>query len=260
MPAILAFGGVLSGVQDPAMGPLPMAGPGASNLQRNRILGAMSNADLALLQPHLERVPLKMRQRLHWPNRQIKNVYFPESGIASVVAVSASERRHAEIGIVGRDGMTGLPIVLGADRSPFDMFIQVAGEGQCISTQKLRLVMYESVTILKCLLRYAHVFAVQTGYTALANARGNIEERLARWLLMTHDRMDGDRLEITHEFISLMLGVRRAGVTDALRRFEAKGLIERARSTVVIKDRAGLEEVANGLYGPPEAEFKRLFA
>jgi CRP-like cAMP-binding protein len=237
-----------------------MVGPGASNLQRNRILAALSNADLALLQPHLERVPLKMRQRLHWPNRQIRNVYFPESGIASVVAVSASEQRQAEIGIVGREGMTGLPIVLSADRSPCDTFIEVEGEGQCISTPKLRQAMDESATILKCFLRYAHVFAVQTAYTALANARGNIEERLARWLLMTHDRMDGDKLGLTHEFISLMLGVRRAGVTSALQGFEAKGLIERARSTVVIKDRAGLEEAANGLYGPPEAEFKRLFA
>jgi CRP-like cAMP-binding protein len=220
----------------------------------------LSNADLALLQPHLERVPLKMRQRLHWPNKQIKNVYFPESGIASVVAVSAGEQRQVEIGIVGREGMTGLPIVHGADRSPCDTFIEVEGEGQCISTQKLRQAMDESATILKCVLRYAHVFAVQTAYTALANARGNIEERLARWLLMTHDRLDGDKLGLTHEFISLMLGVRRAGVTSALQGFEAKGLIERARSTVVIKDRAGLEEAANGLYGPPEAEFKRLFA
>jgi CRP-like cAMP-binding protein len=237
-----------------------MVGPGASNLQRNRILAALSNADLALLQPHLERVPLKMRQRLHWPNRQIRNVYFPESGIASVVAVSASEQRQAEIGIVGREGMTGLPIVLSADRSPCDTFIEVEGEGQCISTQKLRQAMDESATILKCFLRYAHVFAVQTAYTALANARGNIEERLARWLLMTHDRMDGDKLGLTHEFISLMLGVRRAGVTGALQGFEAKGLIERARSIVVVKDRAGLVEAANGLYGPPEAEFERLFA
>ena len=156
--------------------------------------------------------------------------------------------------------MTGLPIVHSADRSPCDTFIEVVDEGQCISTQKLRQAMNESATILKCFLRYAHVFAVQTGCTALANARGNIEERLARWLLMTHDRMDGDKLGLTHEFISLMLGVRRPGVTDALQGFEAKGLIERARSTVVVKDRAALVEAANGLYGPPEAEFKRLFA
>jgi Crp-like helix-turn-helix domain len=139
--------------------------------------------------------------------------------------VSAGD--HAEIGIVGRDGITGLPVVHGADHSPYDL--QVEGVGQRISAQNLRRAMNESHTMLKCFLCHTHVFTVQTGYAALANARGKIEEGLARWLLTTHDRMDGDKLGLTQEFISLMLGVRRAGVTDALQGFEAKGLIERAR-------------------------------
>lgn len=229
-------------------------------MQRNRILNAMSNADLALLQPHLESVPLKFRQRLQSANRQIRHIYFPESGIASVVAVSGGERRQAEIAIVGREGMTGLPIVHGADRSPCETFIQVEGDGQCISAQNLRQLMDQSTTMLRCFLRYAHVFTVQTGYTALANARGNIEERLARWLLMTRDRVDGDELLLTHEFIALMLGVRRAGVTGALQAFEGRGLIATARGSVTMKDRDGLEEFANGLYGPPESELERMFA
>jgi CRP-like cAMP-binding protein len=232
----------------------------ASNLQRNRILNALSNADLALLQPHLERVPLAFRQRLQSSNRQISNVYFPESGIASVVAVGGGERRQAEVALVGRDGMTGLPIVLGVERSPCEIFIQVEGEGQRISALNLLDVMGQSITVLNCFLRYAHVFAVQSGYTALANAQGNIEERLARWLLMTRDRVEADEMLLTHEFIALMLGVRRAGVTMALKAFEDKGLIETARGRVTMKDRDGLEESANGLYGPPEAEFERLFA
>src|SRR5262245_53281631 len=99
------------------MGTTPMANPGASNVQRNRTLHAMSNSDLALLQPHLEHVPLKFRQHLQSSNRQIKNVYFPESGIASVVAACAGERSHAEIAVVGREGMTGLAVVHGTDRS-----------------------------------------------------------------------------------------------------------------------------------------------
>src|SRR5262245_21680818 len=156
--------------------------------------------------------------------------------------------------------MTGLPVVHGADRSPYDTFIQVEGEGQCISAQNLRHVMDQSITMLRCFLRYAHVFAMQSGYTALANARGNIEERLARWLLMTRDRVDGDELQLTHEFIALMLGVRRAGVTNALQAFEGRGLIETARGSVMLKDRNGLEVTANGLYGPPESELNRMFA
>jgi CRP-like cAMP-binding protein len=180
----------------------------ASNLQGNRILAALSNADFALLRPHLELVSMKFRQRLQSPNKQIRTVYFPESGIASVVVASGGERRQAEIALVGREGMTGLPIVLGADSSPHDTSMQIEGAGQCISAQKLRQVIDQSVTMLKLFLRY--VFAVQSGYTALANARGSIEERLARWLLMACDRVDGDTMMLTQEFIALMLGVRRA--------------------------------------------------
>lgn len=231
-----------------------------TNTQRNRILGAMSDADLSLLQPHMERTELKFRQRLQSADRQIKNVYFQESGIASVVAVSGGERRQAEVAIVGREGMTGLPVVHGADRSPCEIFIQVEGEGQCISAENLRKVMDESITLLKCFLRYAHVFTVQSGYTALANARGNVGERLARWLLMTRDRVDSDDMLLTQEFIALMLGVRRAGVTNALGHFESRGLIGGARGCVTVIDRDGLEQIANGLYGPPEAELERMFA
>jgi len=237
-----------------------MANAGAGNVQRNRILNALSNADIDLLQPHLERVPLKFRQHLQSANRQIKNVYFPERGVASVVAASGGERGQAEIAVVGRDGMTGLAVVHGAHRSPCEIFIQVEGEGQRISAEDLCQVMDKSGTMLKCFLRYAHVFNVQSGYTALANARGRIEERLARWLLMSRDRVDDDEMLLTHEFIALMLGVRRAGVTGALQALESKGLIDTARGSITMKDRDGLEEYANGLYGPPEAEFERLFA
>jgi CRP-like cAMP-binding protein len=110
------------------------------------------------------------------------------------------------------------------------------------------------------LLRYAQAFSVQLAQSALANAQGKLEERLARWLLMAHDRVNGDELELTHEFLALMLGVRRAGVTTALHQLEKRGLVSMARSSVVILDREGLQECSNGLYGTPEAEFERLFA
>lgn len=231
----------------------------ATKVQRNRILRAMSNADFALLQPHLEAVPLKFRQRLQSANRLIPSVYFPERGIASVVAIGNGERRQAEVAVVGREGMTGLPLLHGTDRSPFDVFMQVEGSGICISAQNLRRAIGQSLTLLKCLLRYGHVYHVQASFTALANARGNISERLARWLLMARDRLDSDDMVLTHEFLALMLGVRRAGVTVALQDFESKGIVTTARGAVTINDRGSLEECANGLYGPPEAEFERLF-
>src|SRR5262245_34724366 len=143
---------------------------GESNVRRNRILDAMSNADLALLQPHLEAVPLRFRQRLQWSNRTIRNVYFLESGIASVVAVGGGECRQAEVAVVGREGMTGLPVVHGTDRSPCDVFMQVEGDGHCIAAHKLREALSQSISLLKHLLRYGHAFAIQANYTALANA------------------------------------------------------------------------------------------
>jgi CRP-like cAMP-binding protein len=236
-----------------------MATHAAPNEQRNHILAALSSNDLAILQPHLEPVPLGFRERLQSANRQVKNVYFLESGIASVVAIARRERQQAEVAIIGREGMTGLPVVHDADRSPCEIFIQVEGNGQRISADNLRAGMDASVTMLRCFLRFAHVCAVQSGYTALANAHGKIEERLARWLLMAHDRMERDTLELTHEFLALMLGTRRAGVTMALGHFEHKGVVETARGAVTVKDRERLIECANGLYGVPEAEFKRLF-
>jgi CRP-like cAMP-binding protein len=234
-----------------------MARPGAK--KRNRILNALSNSDLALLQPHLETITLKFRQHLQSTNRPIRKVYFPESGIASVVAAVGGERRQVDMAIIGRDGMTGLAVVHGAECSPYDIFMQVEGEGQCITAQNLRKVMHQSDSLLKCFLRYAHVFTVQAGYTALANARGNIKERLARYLLMARDRLDDNEMMLTHEFLAVTLGMQRAGITRTLQSFESNGLVETAYGSLTIKDREGLEECANGLYGTPEGDFERLF-
>jgi CRP-like cAMP-binding protein len=214
---------------------------------------------LALLQPLLVPLKLRFRQRLQSANRTVKAAYFLDSGIASVVAVANGSRSQAEVAVIGCEGVVGLPIVLGAGRSPCEIFIQVEGHGYCITAGDLARAMSESPGLREALLRYAHVFAVQASYTALANAHGKIEERLARWLLMAQDRIASDELLLTHEFLALMLGVRRAGVTVALQHFEMAGLIETGRGNIVIKDRDGLEESANGLYGAPEAEFERLF-
>ena len=223
---------------------------------RNRVLGSLAKADLGLLQPNLVPVTLNFRQHLQSANRRIKAAYFPDSGIASVVAIANGSRSQTEVAIVGCEGMTGVPVVLGAERSPCDVFIQVEGHGRCIAAEDLRSAMDQSASLTKTLLNYVHVFNVQSNYTALANAHGKLEERLARWLLMSQDRIADDQLVMTHEFLALMLGVRRAGVTVALQHFEGRGCISTARGTITIKDR---EESANGLSGAPEAEYERLF-
>lgn len=226
--------------------------------QRNAILNSLSLTDLALLQPHLQSVALPFRHRLQSSNRRIQTVYFMESGLGSVVALGGGARRQAEVAVIGWEGMSGVPVLLAADHSPWDVFMQVEGRGQSIDAGRLSQAMAQSGTMTRCFLRYAHLFSVQASYTALANAQGKIEERLARWLLMAQDRVRSEVLELTHEFLALMLGVRRAGVTTALHQLEIRALLHTARGAVTITDREGLEECAHGLYGQPEAEFERL--
>ena len=221
------------------------------NVLRNKLLTALSNADLALLEPDLEPVSLEMHQVLEAPNQPIKHCYFIERGLASIVALNG--HRRLEVGLIGPEGMTGLAIVLGDDRSPHENFIQVAGEGVRISAEKLREAMQQRRSLERVFLGFAHSFMNQTANTALSNGTATLEERLARWLLMANDRLDGDEISLTHEFLSLMLGVRRAGVTVALHYLEQRGVIRMSRGQIVILDRDGLKASANGTYHEPEA-------
>jgi|SRR5271166_5681989 len=224
---------------------------------RNRLLASLSAADFGLLQANLEPVTLKLRKELERPNRRIDHVYFIEAGIASVVGIQAKETK-VEVGLIGREGMTGLSIVLGSHRSPESTYIQVAGHGRRIVADTLREAVQDSPSLQLLFLRYVRAFMVQTTHTAISNARVKLNERLARWILMADDRVDGNRLPLTHEFLSLMLGVRRAGVTEALHALESKRLIKASRGEIIIRNRKGIERRAGQSYGVPEAEFRRL--
>jgi CRP-like cAMP-binding protein len=227
---------------------------------RNRLLSILSPDDLAALRGDLEPVVLEPRKTLEHQDRGIERVYFPESGMVSVVGRSATTPDlDVEIGIIGSEGMTGLPIILGNGRSPSQSLVQIAVEANSIAAVKLRNVIEKRPTLQKTFLKYAHAFMIQTMHTAIANARGTLEQRLARWLLMAQDRANATTLPLTHEFLALMLAVRRPGVTEAVNEFTRKGLIAHERGAVVIIDRRGLMEIAGGLYGTPEAEYERLF-
>jgi CRP-like cAMP-binding protein len=179
-------------------------------------------------------------------NKRVVNVYFMESGFASVVA---NGKRNIEVGIIGREGMTGLSVVLGNnDRAQNETYIQLAGNGQRITAGDLRDAIGASVSLHQVLLHYAHAFMMLISQTALANGRSKIEERLARWLLVAHDRVDGNELALTHEFIAIMLGTARPGVTIAIEELERTGLIAHRRGVITILDRAALKEHANGSY------------
>ncbi|HEY4115469.1 MAG TPA: Crp/Fnr family transcriptional regulator [Rhizomicrobium sp.] len=222
---------------------------------RNQLLQVMSADDLALLQPNFQPVPCERSKTLESANKKIEAAYFMEHGIASVVGGGS---REVEIGIIGYEGVTGLPIVYGNHRSPHHTFIQVAGRANRISAAVLRSALEKSATLRALLLKYAQCFHIQSTHTAIANARGTIEGRLARWIVMAQDRIAEKELPITHEFLSIMLAVRRPGVTEALHALARRGLIRHDRGIIVVIDRQGLIERANGLYGVPEAEYLRL--
>ena len=201
-----------------------------------------------MLEPHLEAVDLPLRKELEARNKRIDHVYFIESGFASVVA-NGSTKPGIEIGIIGREGMTGLSVVLGSNRRAHTTPIcKLRAMANACSATCAKQMNEQGPSSRDSALRHAFLF--QTTSTALANGRSKIEERLARWLLMAEDRIDGDELPLTHEFLSLMLGVRRPGVTIALQALEREGLIAHRRAIITILDREGLEAHSNGTYVP----------
>jgi len=224
---------------------------------KNHLLSRLSPTDIGLLAPHLERHAMNHRFQYEHSRKAIEHIYFPESGLSSVVVVGRGDTQ-IEAGLFGREGMSGIAVIMGSDRSVHTTFVQVAGEGFRITSNEMRHAMEKSTSLRDLLVHYAHAFLVQVSYTALANARATIEERLARWVLMAHDRLLGEDLALTHEFLALVLGVRRAGVTQALQHFEIRGLVSRKRGSIAVINRPQLEKVARAIYGVPEAEYMRL--
>jgi CRP-like cAMP-binding protein len=224
---------------------------------QNRLLAALSEADDALLGPHLEAVDLPLGKVLVEPATDIPHAVFIETGLCSMVSKLA-EGGRIEVGLFGRDGMAAPALLLGTDRIPHQIFMQVAGRGRRIAVSKLRDAVQASTSLRNLLLRYVQTFLVQVAQTAIANAGAPAEERLARWLLMYHDRQDGDDLSVTHEFLSIMLGVRRPTVTVAIHTLEGAGLIRARRGRIRVLSRPRLEEAAGQTYGPAEAEYERL--
>jgi CRP-like cAMP-binding protein len=234
--------------------------PSTVEVHNNGILASLSRADQQLIAEHLEPRPLRFRQRVEPAGRKIRNIYFIEEGMASVIAIAGSaDRRQTEVGIIGFEGVTGIAALLGADRSPHETLMQIAGKGYCITAERMQQLMSQSKTLSRAIYRYAHAFSIQSSQTLLSNTLGTVEERLARWLLMSQDRLKQAEIKLTHEFLALMLGVRRPGVTIALHRLEELGLVSSRRGATVIENRDGLRKYAKGFYGVAESEYERLF-
>jgi CRP-like cAMP-binding protein len=228
------------------------------NTTSNRLLNVLSSKNRAILAPHMERVSLVPRETLEEPNQPIMHIYFPEDGVASVAGTSNAMGQY-EVGMIGKEGMTGLMVVLGNSKSPLQTFVQVAGSALVMSSDHLRKVMAISPTIRDVFLMYVQVFLIQSSQTAIANAAAVLPQRLARWLLMCEDRLSSKHIPLTHEFLSIMLGVQRSGVTIAMGELEHQGVIKADRGMVHIVDRPTLIKLTNGSYGVAENEYERLF-
>jgi len=217
----------------------------------------MAPADFVSLWPHLTYVALARGEVLVEPDQTIQHAWFVDQGIASVVATSA-QGHQAEVGIVGWDGLVDMATIHGLDRASHRCFIQLPGFGYRLPSAILQAALDGSTTLRTLLMGYAHSFMAQIAGTALANASYTVEQQLARWLLMCHDRIDGDQITMTHEFLSLMLNVRRAGVTVAIQALENTGFVIGRRGVITIIDRSALAKFATDSYGGPEAVYKRL--
>ena len=224
---------------------------------RNRLLAALPPDDRARLWPRLKPFEMATRQVVLAPGALIAFVLFPETGWCSNL-VSLEDGDFGEVGLIGREGLVGLPLVYGDDRSSAENMAQAPGTALRLDADAFRAALDESLALRTLLLRFALAFQAQVAQTAACNGRHPIEQRLARWLLMAHDRAEGDTFPITHEFLSMMLGVRRAGVTVAAGALQRAGFIRYDRGSIEITDRAGLEAAACECHDAVRREFRRL--
>ena len=222
----------------------------------NRLLAALPAPDYEAFKAEMEPVSLTRGDVLVEPDQPFTHAVFVETGVIS--AVSRGENRRIEIGLVGSDGLVGAALALGVDRTPHESIVQIEGEALRLPSAAFSALLDRHPATRTVLLRYAHLFGLQTAQTALSNGSYSLEERLARWLLMCHDRVKGDEFPITHEFMAFMLGVRRPGVTTTVHVLEGSGMIRARRSRIQILDRAKLEAAAGDSYGVAEAEYRRL--
>lgn len=223
----------------------------------NRLLSLLSRRDYERLRPHLRRMPLKYRQSLYDANKSLGSVYFIETGVGSLVN-TMTNGQAAEVGTIGNEGIVGLPLVLGDDRAPTSVYVQVPGAGLSMKAALFKKELARSASMRAVMLRYAHAFFNQVAQSAACNHFHSLEQRCCRWLLMTHDRMHADEFLLTQEFLAMMLGVQRTGVTAAAGALQQAGLIRYSRGTVTMLDRSGLVRRSCECYGVSKKQFDRL--
>ncbi len=221
----------------------------------NQLLPLLLPQALASLGP-MEAVDLPLRTMLEPAGKPIKFIYFLQTGMASVVA-GMSSSDPIELGLIGREGITGLAVVAGGSQTPFDTFMQVEGSALRMPAAAMTAALESTPSLRAMLTLYAYAFSIQLASTAAANGRSSMEGRLARWLLMVSDRVGRD-FHITHEFLGVMLAAPRPGVSLAMKKLAGDGLIRSTRNGVEILNRAELIARSGAAYGTAEREYKRL--
>jgi CRP-like cAMP-binding protein len=223
----------------------------------NTLLSLLSEDDYRHVERWMEELELPQGMLLSGPGEIDRYCYFPYSGIGSTVALSSSGKQ-SEIGLFGREGMSPASAVLGSDRNPYKIIMQVPGHGARIEVEHLVELIWSRPDMRRIFFRWAHVASVQVALTALTNATQTIEQRLARWILMCHDRTGNEEVNLTHEFLAIMLAVRRPSVTTSLHVLEGRQMIRSYRGTIVVRDRPALERLAADCYGGGEVEYQRV--
>jgi CRP-like cAMP-binding protein len=248
----LAIANITPGKASPSSAPAPLregerTDPHGGAI-RNVILLSIPDEEFALIRPDLEAVDLPQHRILHDPGARIDYGYFMNGGMTSLVVLT-NDGRSVEVGIVGREGMTGMPLIAGLRRGLWRGIVQIAGSGVRLRAEVLEQVLPASPRLLQELNRYAMLHGLQVAQIAACNRLHEIEQRLARWLLMCQDRVDSQTLKLTHEFLAQMLGTGRPSVSLASALLEQAGIIENLRGTIKIMNRKGLETVACECYG-----------
>lgn len=230
----------------------------AHPLTPNRLLASLPREELTALQPHLEQVSLSHGQSIILPNEPIPFIYFPINSLLSLVTVM-EDGSTVEAGAIGCEGMAGLPILLDAGTTPMETLTQIPGQAVRIKAEIIKKAFAQGGALQKILHRYIHTTIITGSQTAACNRIHPIRSRLCRWLLMSSDGVSSEELALTQEFLATMLGVRRAGVSEAASQLQDKGLIRYQRGRIQIVDRKSLEASACECYKVVKAEYERLF-
>ena len=225
----------------------------------NCLLATLSRPTLDRILRDLQLTPLATRQSLQKRSEPVGEVIFPVTGVASMVSMGATGD-SVEVATIGCEGMVGLPLFLGGDAASVDVFVQVPGEGLRLPAKQFKHHVGREPSLLQTLLRYTQALLTQVAQCSACNVYHTVEARCARWLLQTHDRVKGDKFQLTQEFLGLMLGVRRASVTEAAQALQGRKLIRYTRGTIEVFDRKGLEAAACDCYHLINSECERLLA